>query len=938
MNPRSSLLRGRAARVAFVFALALLPLTIVAQRGAPPQAKPPASPNDQIIAAEGYQTPQKELAEAVLAPRYLNDNLSNLSPDKKWFLKMIGDGPVVMTTFSKPFDELGGVFIDWKANRSRTLTITNSIGIQLISAADGTKKNIQLPANARVSNATWSPDGKSIAFYVHGDAATHIWTANVATGQSAQLTTTPVLATFVTSFYFSADGRSIATVFPPDNRAPRPVEAAPVPAGPEVQVSSGAKASLRTFPSLMSTPQDFALLRWHATGQLAIIDVPTKTVRKVGTPAMIRAIDLSPDGQYVRVTRMTDPFSYIVPVSNFGSVEEVWDLSGKSLAQLSNRPINLGASADDTNPDPNAAPGGGGGRGRGGQTGKRELAWRLDGAGLTYLEQEPPPARTTTADDANAGSANANTNGNAAGRGGARGTGRGAPGAQGQNAAPRKDRLIAWAPPFDVASTKLIYENATTMSNVRFSPDNQILFFNESAGGNTTLYAVYLNDAAQRYSLQVTRGGGGGRAGGGGANTQASDDPNTGGSLVGVRGTAGGGGRGGGGGGGRGGGAPAGPVMLSADKSAVFFEGTTYDKDPLQVGPKSFVDRVTIKTGEKTNVYTSDNTNQWERVSQILDADAKSFVVVRESPTDVPQAYLVNGTTKKQLTDNKDIAPDLTAAPKMKVPITRPDGFHFTVRVTLPPGYQPGTKLPALFWVYPSEYETQDAHDRTDRTFNKNTFENFGARSMEFFCRLGYAVIEDAPDHLPIVGSNGKENDNYVDDLRSDLLAVIDELDRRGVIDRTRLAIGGHSYGAFTTVNAMTHTTFFKAGIAGDGNYNRTLTPFGFQNERRTFWEAPDVYTNMSPLFYAQHLSGALLMYHNMHDQNVGTDPINSDRLFQALSELGKTVALYRYPFEDHGPVAKETLLDMWARWGAWLDKYVKNAPPAVVKPAAGSR
>src|SRR5262249_47881272 len=237
---------------------------------------------DEVIKAEGYQTPQRELADAVLAPRYLNDNLANLSPDKKYFLKMIGDGPVVMKTFSKPFDELGGVFIDYKANRSRTLTITNSIGIQLISTTDGTKKNIQLPAGARVSNATWSPDGKSIAFYVHGDTATHIWIANVATGTATQLTTTPVLATFVTNFDFTEDGKQIATVFPPDNRAPRPVEAGPVPSGPSVQVSAGAKASLRTFPSLMTTPQDFALLRWHATGQLALIDVATKTVRKVG--------------------------------------------------------------------------------------------------------------------------------------------------------------------------------------------------------------------------------------------------------------------------------------------------------------------------------------------------------------------------------------------------------------------------------------------------------------------------------------------------------------------------------------------------------------------------------------------------------------------------------------------------------------------------------
>jgi len=131
----------------------------------------------------------------------------------------------------------------------------------------------------------------------------------------------------------------------------------------------------------------------------------------------------------------------------------------------------------------------------------------------------------------------------------------------------------------------------------------------------------------------------------------------------------------------------------------------------------------------------------------------------------------------------------------------------------------------------------------------------------------------------------------------------------------------------------MVNTPFFKAGIAGDGAYNRTLTPLGFQNERRDLWQAPNVYLDMSPFLKANQLSGALLMYHGMHDQNVGTDPINSLRLFHALNGLGKTVALYRYPNEDHGPAARETLLDLWARWAAWLDKYVKNPQP-LTKPA----
>ena len=156
----------------------------------------------------------------------------------------------------------------------------------------------------------------------------------------------------------------------------------------------------------------------------------------------------------------------------------------------------------------------------------------------------------------------------------------------------------------------------------------------------------------------------------------------------------------------------------------------------------------------------------------------------------------------------------------------------------------------------------------------------------------------------------------------------------RSYIDRTRLAIGGHSYGAFSTVNAMVHTPFFKAGIAGDGDYNRTLTPTGFQNERRDFWQAKQTYLDMSPFLFADHLNGALLMYHSEEDQNVGTAPINSIRMFHALQSLGKTTALFMYPYEDHGPVAKETDLDQWARWVLWLDKYVKNAnkpKPSVV-------
>src|SRR5262245_15638049 len=197
MTPRKNALVWR---LVIPVAVAVLPLTLGAQSMLSP---------DDVLKQETYQTPPKDLADAVLAPRYLNVSLTNASPDRKFFVDEIGDGPVVIMTSAKPFHELGWVFMYFKASRRRTLTGRNTVGIQVISADDGTRIPIQLRAGARVSNAIWSPDGKSIAFYVHGDDATHIWLADAATGAAPQVTKTPVLATLVTAFDFTKDGKHI---------------------------------------------------------------------------------------------------------------------------------------------------------------------------------------------------------------------------------------------------------------------------------------------------------------------------------------------------------------------------------------------------------------------------------------------------------------------------------------------------------------------------------------------------------------------------------------------------------------------------------------------------------------------------------------------------------------------------------------------------------
>ncbi len=660
--------------------IAALPLALAGQTPAQRSAAT-ATRADDIIKQEGYAVPPKELADAVLAPRHLNVALSGLSPDKKWFVDEVGDGPVAMKTFSKPFHELGGVFVDYKANRARALTIRNSAGVQLIAVTDGTKKPVQLPAGARVSNATWSPDSSGVAFFVHGEDATHIWFAEVASGKARQLTKTPVLATMVTTFVFSEDGKTIASVQVPENRAAMP--AAPTaPTGPTVKLADADRNRLRTFPSLMSSVHDKELLEWHATGQVALLDVQKGAVRKVGVPAMVRSLDVSTDAKYLRVSRMVKPFSYDVPVASFASVDEVWDTDGKPLAKVSDRAINLGVQDDSQPPDPNA--GAGGGRG-GQQQGKREIAWRPDGQGLTYVEQEAAPA--------------GERNG-AAARGAAPATAddqeppaRGGRGTQPQ----RKDRVYQWTAPFDEASRKVVYENATRITGHRFSPDMQVLFFSERAGQNAVETAVYLNDPSKKYTL---------------ARYRADDVYANPGTIVSTRGTAGGGGRGGAGAaaGGRGGGGATGPVQLSADSQSVFFQGTAYDRNPSQAGPKTFIDRVAIKTGEKTRIYESDNDNVYERVTTVLDADARRFVVAREGPTEVAQNFLVDGTRRIQLTRNQDFTPDITKARIERFTVERPDGFKFRVTVNLPQDYQAGTRLPAIFWFYPREYQDQDSY------------------------------------------------------------------------------------------------------------------------------------------------------------------------------------------------------------------------------------
>jgi dipeptidyl aminopeptidase/acylaminoacyl peptidase len=725
-----------------------------------------------------------------------------------------------------------------------------------------------------VSGAQWSPDGTKVAFFAHLDDRTHIYVADASNGRSRQLTRRPVLATAVMGFEWTGDSRHIATVLIPEDRGGMPAEPA-VPTGPEIKITNEGHNHLRTYQSLIGTPWEKELVNYHITGQLALIQVDNRRVTEIGEPTMIQSMDFSPDGMYARVTRVTGDFYYVVPVRQVDTAEELWDRQGNVLATLSEDEETLGVQGGNDDEDDEPEP--------------RDMGWSPDGVGLTYLLQDPAPDSTEAEPEEEEEEEGRGRNG-------------------------RMDKVIKWVPPFGEDDKTVLYEQRTRMSWHRFDPHMGILFADEGRGGNAKVFAVFLDDPEEKHVIYEH---------------DSDDFYENPGSLMTVRGGGGGGGFRGffGRGGGGGPGGSGAKVQMSADGSSVFLQGTQYDEDPMEVAPMAFIDRVDIRTAEKTRIYEGDNDGAYESVLTPIDLDAGRFVVSRESPTDVAQWYLKEGDALTQITDNQNYAPDLANAERHTFMIRRSDGFEYRVMVTLPESFRPGNPLPAMFWFYPREYTSQENYLESLRRYNKNTFPRFGTRSIEYLIRLGYVVVQ--PD-LPIVGTEmNNRNDNYVRDLRNGLAAVIDTVAARGWVDRDRLGIGGHSYGAFGTANAMINTPFFKAGIAGDGNYNRTLTPLSFQSERRIFWDAPHVYTDMSPFFRADDLTGALLMYHGLFDQNVGTFPIHSPRMFHALNGLGKNASMYLYPWEDHGPAAKETLLDLWARWAAWLDKWVMNAEPA---------
>ena len=295
------------------------------------------------------------------------------------------------------------------------------------------------------------------------------------------------------------------------------------------------------------------------------------------------------------------------------------------------------------------------------------------------------------------------------------------------------------------------------------------------------------------------------------------------------------------------------------------------------------------------------------------------FITRRESPAEAPN-YFLHGPNTRALTAFQDPLPQLRKIQKRLVKYTRPDGVALSFTMFLPPDYKAGERRPAVVWAYPMEFT--DAGTAGQVSGSTNRFTTIGGMSHLFFLLSGYVVLDNTT--MPVVGDPKTVNDTFLDQVVASAKAAIDKADELGVIDPKRVGVGGHSYGAFMTANLLAHSSLFKAGIARSGAYNRTLTPFGFQSERRTLWEAPDMYLKVSPFMAANKFNAPILLIHGEADNNSGTFPIQSERLFMALKGNGQTVRYVTLPLESHGYVARESIEHtLWEMTG-WFDRHLK--------------
>ena len=806
-----------------------------------------------------YVLPSRQIQDLLTRDSH-HDSLQELSPDGRFLMIPIQEAYSSLELMSQKTYRLGMLELNPAVNREWRLNTYGIKGLKVFDLEQKSGRPIELPAGTLISGMTWSPDGQRIAFLVHLEQGTQVWTADPNSGDASPLSEAYVMATLSglqprgraatapsSMLQWTPDG-GVITLLVPSNRGPEPAQSR-VPGSPIIRRTRDKPTPTPTYPFLLRTEHDQQLYKYYTTSQLALLRAG-QAPRNLGNPAQYANISLSLDGQNILVEKVVEPYSFIVSHTNFPRELQVLNMNGRVLSTIRRIPLREVASQ---------------GRGRNPALDlPREVAWRPDGKGLSMLWLE---AKAAGADEE-------------------------------ADSEDRQDRLMTLAAPFNMNRIQTLATTEQSLSSLAFSEDGSLAFVTRAKGGKQDIVAYDLTSSTPQVHILTEE-----------------FDPDEPLALPGAVLT-------------KWSGNGVAQALLSSDGRSAYLRGDGYRED-FQHRP--FVDRVEIASGAKRRVFEG-AARSFEQPLIPLNSDLTEMVISRESKTQFPDNYLwkSDGSTTK-LTNNSDPFPEVASAERVDFEFTRRDGLKIQARIALPPNYRRGTRVPAVFWTYPREYETFEKYQNAAITSrNQNAFPHLNSRSAsEIWLTQGYAVV--VPD-IPIIGPGTTYNNNYIAHLVDSMYAAIRRVDQLGYVDVDRMGHGGHSYGAFATANILARTPFFKAGIAGDGAFNRSLTPMTFQRERRYLWEAQDTILEMSPFFSADHLDTPMLMYHGAVDNNTGTFLIQSERLIQALTGLGKTAALYIYPYESHGPRAMETYMDMWARWLGWFDRYVKNGPDEVTE------
>ncbi|WP_031455942.1 S9 family peptidase [Flavobacterium chungangense] len=779
-----------------------------------------------------YQKPSKsilDLADYERAPSVSMDT------KKEYLLLSYRSTYKTLDDLNQDELRLAGLRINPSTNISSTVTYINNLKIRKINNTAEIQVS-GLPDNPKISNILWSPNDKKILFSHTTNSGVELWVLDVASAKAKKLTEGIVNANLGNPFSWFLDNETILVKMLPKNRQPLLDAKKDLPTGPIISNTSGTKSQNRTYPDMLKNQNDEINFENIITSELYKVNLNgTATLFKPA--AMYAGERISPDGNYILLTTIQKPFSYVVPLNRFPFKTVVYDNNGVEIKVVNEVPLN------EIIPKGFMAV----------RKGKREMAWRNDKpATLSYVValDEGDPA----------------------------------------NKADFRDELFLWEAPFTKDANTLV-KIPQRFNNITWGDDHTAIVSDEWYDTrNTKTYLINPSNPDQQPKVISDR------------NSQdIYSDPG----IFETRKNA------------------YNKYVLAIENNTAYRIGEGFTKD----GQFPFIDEFNLKTLQTKRLYTSAYKDKKEDLLEIEDFKTGKVLVQIQSKNDYPNYYFRN--IKKQnaltpITSFKNPFESIKDVSKEVIKYKRKDGVELSGTLYLPAGYDKvkKEKLPLLIWAYPAEYKDKSSAGQTSQNPNEFTFPYYG--SFVYWVTKGYVVLDDAA--FPIIGEGTTEpNDNFITQLVDNAEAAINAVDALGYINRKKVAVGGHSYGAFMTANLLTHSNLFACGIARSGAYNRTLTPFGFQTEQRNYWEVPSVYNTMSPFMNADKMKTPILLVHGEADNNPGTFTLQTERYFQALKGLGAPARMVILPKEAHSYVAKENILHLLWEQDQFLEKYLKN-------------